>query len=391
MSLLLFGRLRGVRVIFISAWVAIVPLLQAAEPVDVSARLESVRAEHRLPCLAAVVIRGDQIVAQGVAGVRKAGDPTPATLNDRFHLGSDTKAMTATLIAGLIEEGKLSWTTTVGEVFGSRIPNMDAAWKPVTLAQLLTHRAGAPANLDAGGLWGRLWQRKGTPTRQRLELVEGVVTHPPAAPPGTTYIYSNAGFAIAGAMAEKVTGRAWEDLIQERLFRPLGITTAGFGAPGTPGRIDQPWGHTAAGKPVEPGPNADNPPAMGPAGSVNMTIGDWAKFVSLHLRADAANPHGHVMLLKPATFARLHQPAAGPGMSYACGWIVAQRAWARGPAPAATGLVYSHDGTNTMWYCTTWLAPEKDFALLVTCNQGGDSAAKACDEAVGRLIQQMAH
>lgn len=357
-------------------------------PADLSTLLESIRGQHQLPCLAAVVLKDGRIVAQGVAGVRKAGAPERATLGDRFHLGSDTKAMTATLVAGLVEEGKLSWETTVGEVFRDTVPNMDAAWKPVTLTQLLTHRAGAPANLDADGLWGRLWERKGTPTQQRLQLVKGVLVRPPAAQPGTTYIYSNAGFAIAGAMTEKVTGRPWEDLIQERLFQPLGITTAGFGAPGTPGKIDQPWGHTAAGKPVEPGPNADNPPAIGPAGTVHMTLGDWSKFIALHLRGTAANPHRQFALLQPETFARLHQPAAGPGEVYACGWIVTQRGWAKGSRPGDTGLVFTHAGSNTMWFCVTWLAPEKDFAVLIACNQGGDTASQACDQAAGTLIQQ---
>src|SRR6185369_3637125 len=141
----------------------------------------------------------------GACGVRKAGGTEAATMGDKFHLGSDTKAMTATLMAVLVEEGKLKWTTTVGEVFGDEVKGMDAGWKGVTLEQLLTHRAGAPGNLDAGGLWGRLGERKGTPTQQRMELLDGVVTRPPVNPPGTKFEYANAGYAIAGAMAEKVT------------------------------------------------------------------------------------------------------------------------------------------------------------------------------------------
>lgn len=362
-----------------------------AAPADLGTRLESIRGQHQIPCLAALVLEDGQIVAQGVAGVRKAGASEKATLDDRFHLGSDTKAMTATLVAGLVEEGKLSWDTTVGEVFRDTVPTMDAGWGPVTLAQLLTHRAGAPASLDADGLWGRLGERKGTPTQQRLQLVQGVLVQPPAATPGTTYIYSNAGFALAGAMAEKIAGRPWEDLIQDRLFRPLGITTAGFGAPGEKGQADQPWGHTAGGKPIEPGPNADNPPAVGPAGRVHMTLGDWAKFIALHLRADAANPRRQPDLLKPATFDFLHQPARGSGQPYACGWIVARRAWAKGNRPGDTGLVLTHAGSNTLWHCVAWLAPERSFAVLAACNQGGDPASRACDRAVEMLIQQALH
>ena len=246
---------------------------------DVSALLEPIRAKAKLPCLAAVVVKDGKVVGQGVCGVRKAGGTEAAEIGDLFHLGSDTKAMTATLMAVLVEEGKLKWGTTVGEIFGESVKGMDAGWKGVTLEQLLTHRGGAPGSLDAGGLWGRLWERKGTPTQQRIELVEGVVTRPPSSPPGTKFEYANAGYAIAGAMAEKVTGRAWEELMQEKVFRPLGITSAGFGAPGVAGKVDQPRGHGKDGKAMEPGVDADNPPAIGPGGSVHMTMGDWARFV----------------------------------------------------------------------------------------------------------------
>jgi CubicO group peptidase (beta-lactamase class C family) len=99
-----------------------------------------------------------------------------ATLDDRFHLGSDTKAMTATVVATLIEASRLDWSTTVGEVLGTSVQAMHPAWRPVRMDQLLTHRGGAPADLNANGLWSRLWQRQGTPSEQRMQLVRGVVT-----------------------------------------------------------------------------------------------------------------------------------------------------------------------------------------------------------------------
>src|SRR5438093_1398063 len=127
---------------------------------------------------------------------------------------------------------------------------------PVTLHQLLTKRGGAPGALEKDPLWLKLWQHKGTPTSARRLLLEGVTSKPPEAPPGTKFIYSNAGYSIAGYMAEKVTGKSWEDLMREKIFRPLGMTTAGFGAPGTRAKNDQPRGHQANGTPVEPGSTA---------------------------------------------------------------------------------------------------------------------------------------
>lgn len=357
------------------------------EPTDLSAALETIRRNRKVPCLAALALRGDRTVARGIAGVRSTRSPVLATLDDRFHLGSDTKAMTATVVATLIEAGRLDWSTTVGEVLADAVPTIHSAWRPVRIDQLLTHRGGAPADLDADGLWSRLWQRQGTPSDQRMQLVRGVVTRPPAVTPGTTYVYSNAGYAIAGAMIERITGRAWEDLMRDRLFVPLGITTGGFGAPGKAGVLDQPRGHDSSGNPVEPGPNADNPPAIGPAGTVHMTMGDWARFVVLHSRGDAANPARRPRLLKAESFDRLHRPAVGPGERYACGWGVTERPWAKGGGSADVGRTLTHAGSNTMWYCVVWIAPEKDFAVLIACNQGGDAAAGACDDAAGQAIQ----
>jgi CubicO group peptidase (beta-lactamase class C family) len=349
---------------------------------DLSSALEAVRAKHKLPALAGAAIRGGKVVALGATGTRKAGGDERVTTDDLFHLGSDTKAMTATLIAVLVERGTLKWETTIGEVFGDVVPAMNPAWKPVTVEQLLRNRGGAPAGLDKDGLWGKLWERRGSPTEQRMQLVEGVLANPPAAEPGSRFIYSNAGFAIAGAMAEKLTGKSWEDLMQAEVFKPLGITSAGFGPPGEPGKADQPWGHRGS-KPIDPGqPGADNPPAIGPAGTVHMSMHDWGRFIAAHVRGSPANPHRGPALLKPESYARLHTPDG----EYAMGWLTGARDWAKGEAPDARGLVLTHAGSNTMWFCVAWLAPERDLAVIAATNTAGRPAERGADEAIGVLL-----
>jgi CubicO group peptidase (beta-lactamase class C family) len=354
---------------------------------DLAPILEPIRARFRLPAMGAAVISSGRLTAIGATGVRKAGEATPVTIDDRWHLGSDTKAMTATLVAALVEEGKLSWDTRVGPFFAGEVRDLDPAWTDVTLEHLLCHRGGVPSNLDRDGLWGRLWDFKGTNRQSRMELVRGILRHAPLSPPGEKYLYSNAGYAIAGAMAEQVMDAPWEELMAMRLFAPLGITRFGFGAPGSPGRTDQPLGHTGANKPVEPGPGADNPPAIGPGGTAHMTLEDWAKFVEAHLAAD----RGEGPLLKPETWKKLHEPFPGRGEQYAFGWLVTRRPWAAATGPdgqKTPGTTYTHAGSNTMWYCIAWLAPERGFAVLVTCNQGGSEASRAADEACGALIRR---
>ena len=118
-------------------------------PVNVDAILQSIlgRGGERFG-MAAAVLRGERIIAQGVAGVRKRGTAERITLDDRFHLGSCGKAMTATLVAMLVEEGKLNWTTTLGELFADTVKPMHPAWEKVTMRQVLAHRSGLPFDPD---------------------------------------------------------------------------------------------------------------------------------------------------------------------------------------------------------------------------------------------------
>ncbi len=345
---------------------------------NIAPMLEEIRAKHQLPALAAAAVIDGQVVALGTTGTRKAGGPEKVTDADLWHIGSDTKSMTASLAAVLVEEGKIKWETTVAEIFPAYRSRMNDAWKAVTLEQLLTNRSGAPGEPPAE-LWQAAWKQTGSPTNQRMDFVRGLVERPPEAPPGTKYIYSNQGFAIAGAMLEKVAGKPFEKLMAERLFTPLGLKTAGFGAPGDARRVDQPWGHTGTGanlKPVPPGPAADNPPAIAPAGGVHLSIADFARYAGWHARSASKGK----ALLSATGFAKLHTPPSGA--DYAMGWIVGER-------PPAGGKVLSHSGSNTMWYAVVRVAPAKDAAFVVATNVAGKDAAQGCDEAVAALIQKL--
>ncbi|HUN81514.1 MAG TPA: serine hydrolase domain-containing protein [Phycisphaerae bacterium] len=348
-----------------------------AEPRRIDDLLKPIVEKQHVPGMVAALVEGDHVTAIGAAGVRKNGGEKAVTIDDQFHLGSDTKAMTATLIGMLVEEGKLSWTSTMSELFPDLADNMHPDWQKVTVEQLLTHQAGAPAHLETAPIWGKLWNFKGPLTKARRDVVEYVLSRPPEAQPGTKFIYSNAGYVMAGAIIEKITNKPWEDFIRERLFEPLGMKSAGFGAPGERKSESQPWGHSADGAAISPGPRADNPPAIGPAGTVHCNITDWAKFISLHLTGEK----GGSKLLKAETFKKLHTPVG----KYAMGWGVDKRDWA-----GKSGRVLHHAGSNTMWFAVVWIAPDENFAVLVMCNKADPAAQKACDQAVQALIHERA-
>lgn len=356
---------------FISALTLAAIRVSAAPPAtdDMPPAIESIREKYKLPALAAVVVKDGVICDRVAVGVRKWDDPTPITTNDEFHIGSDTKAMTATLAGMLIDEGKLNWDTTIADVFPELRGKMDSQYENVTVEQLLTMRGGVPGTPPVLA-WRQAWKQQGTPMEQRREFIEAVLRQPPAAPPGTQKIYSNQSYAIVGAMLEKITGTPWETLMTERLFKPLGMDSAGFGPPGTIGQVDQPWGHTRKSGMTLP-VQKDNPPAIAPAGAVHCSLDDLARYAIFQI-------HDRPPLLKPETLAKLQTPVGG---DYACGWICVKRSWAGGTA-------LSHSGSNGMWYLTIWLAPKKDFSVIVATNIGGNDAAQACDDAVGEMISK---
>jgi CubicO group peptidase (beta-lactamase class C family) len=347
---------------------------------DLAALLQPIRTAHGMPALGAAVLRDGQLVALGVDGIRRVGHPESVTVDDRWHLGSCTKAMTATLLARLCERELLGWGTTVADGLPQLAAAMHADAKGITLAQLLQHRAGLPPN-PGEPLWSELFRFDGTDTEARLEVARQLLAVAPAAVPGAKFVYSNSGYMLAGAIAERRTGAPWHELMQREVFAPLGITSAGFGMPGTADGTTQPWGHrggseSAAGRTATVAVFADNPPSLGPAGTVHMTLGDWAKFVALHL---GVLPAAGAPLLRPETLRALH--TAPPGADYALGWVVCARPWAKGP-------VLHHNGSNTMWFCVAWLDPAAQFAVLVTCNHGDGAAA--CDAVAAACIERFA-
>jgi len=336
------------------------------------------RKEKKLVGLAAMVMIDGQLEAVAADGERKHGSGVSLELGDRWHLGGITKSITATMIARLVESGQMQWSDTVGELFSKTsvsersVPeaSIHEDWKPVTIRQLLTHTAGAKANFS-------LQVRRKQPalgpecTQARREAVLHVIADPPTYPPGEKYVFSNVGYTIAGAMAEKVTGVSWEELVKREVFEPLKLTGAGFGPPTRPdqGPIDQaigqPRGHRTFlhGK-VAVGDKADNTSIMGPAGTIHMTLNDLCTYATEHLRGAL----GEGQLLSAKTYQLLHTPDLN---QYACGWMKQK------PRAESPYTVYLHNGSNTMWYALVVFIPETKMVVAVTSNDGDLTNAEA--------------
>jgi len=376
------------RRILLASAIASLPLVAAAQsspamtPLD--ADLVPYLSRYGLPALAAAVVKQGTVVAAGVAGVRRVGATIAATLQDRFHVGSDTKAMTALLAAILVEEGRLRWNTTVGEIYPELVAGMAAGAKDITLEQLLSHTSGIPGDKlehaplisfsvtdDAANLDG-----------MRLVLVRRLLPQPLSAPPGTRFEYSNLGYTLAGAMMERVTGRTWEELIVARLFDPLQLGSAGFGPQSSLGRVDAPLGHAPDkdGKLVAflAGPCGDNPPIIGPAGTVHMSVLDFARWAAWNATLGRIGP----ALVKPETVAKLQaevidmppKPDAPVGTPSSGGYGLG---WGTVTLPFAPEPFVFHGGSNNMNLAYILLQPPKQFGLVLMTNVGGPKANDA--------------
>ena len=339
---------------------------------EFSAKLEQVRKKYNLPALAAAVTLKGKIVAKGAVGIRKHGTKLPVTVNDKFHIGSCTKSMTATLAGMLVDQGKIKWNSTLKELF----PNLEIheGYQKSSLEQLLSHTAGFPNTENDAELWVKLIEnRKLSAEKQRDFLLKTMLKRKPFYDAGSKHVYSNCSVTFAGMMLEKVSGKSWEVLMQEMLAKPLKMETLGFGSPATFGKIDQPLGHFHNGYsivPVSSSINADNPPAIAPAGTVHCSIVDLAKYTAMYSQQAKR-------FLKPETFKKVKTVVKD---SYAQGWMVLERPWG--------GKVLYHNGTNTTFYTIMWVAPEKEFSVVVSANILNKEIAKAVDEVASMSIRK---
>ncbi len=318
---------------------------------------------EKLPGLIAAIIDAQGVVAIGSAGIRKAGSYEKLTVDDIIHIGSCTKAMTCLMLATLVADGTLTWETTLIQALPELKNIIHADYQHVTLWQLVTHRAGIAANAKD---W---WAHPNMEIKQRrLAILKENLEYESKVKPGK-YHYSNLGYMVAGCIAEKLTGSTWESLMKKRLFDPLGMTSAGFGPPGTPNQTDQPWGHVKSDGRWQP-KQFDNAEALGPAGRVHCTLEDWAKFISLQL------PGNKIHILDREHLDKMVDSSS----HYAGGWIIAQRQWAK-------GKTLSHSGSNTMWYATVWIAPKLNRAFIAATNSCDKNSFTICDKMIGKLIE----
>jgi D-alanyl-D-alanine carboxypeptidase len=225
------------------------------------------------PGAIAMIHRGGRATAHsaGVGVVRPARVWRPG---DHMRIASVAKAFSGAVTLSLVRSGDLELDDTIGE----QLPGQPAAWSQITLRQLLAHTSGLP---DFSGTDAFLkaftddLQRRFTP----LELLAYAAPEPLRFPPGTRYHYSNTDNIAAALMAEAATGRSYERLLRERVYRPLGLrdTSLPLGS-----RLPRPFAHGY--DPDPPGPVEDVSEAFSASGAwasggIVSTPADLTRFV----------------------------------------------------------------------------------------------------------------
>ncbi len=372
------------------------PALALEHTSSLNDELEQTRTAHGLPALAAAVVKQGEIVASGATGVRVYGRDVKVTINDRFHLGSDTKAMTATLAGMMIDEGKLQWTSTIGDVLGGDVPGLNRRLAALTLEQLLSHSSGIPSDtLEIAKLYYTPDTFHYDLPTLRLRTLKAWKTHAPSTPPGSAFHYANLGYLIAGAMVEKVAALSWEELITNRLYAPLKLSTAGLGPQASTGKFDAPVGHNVSDKgeitPMPWGPAADVPPVLGPAGVAHMSVLDFAAWAGWNAGRGKRGP----ALVKPETLAAIHRPRvktgklpnARPGTpqegEYALGWGLVKFEWSDTP-------LLTHNGSNSLNLAKILVDPNKDIGVVVMTNFPEHPAEAALNAVMETLYRRHA-
>jgi CubicO group peptidase (beta-lactamase class C family) len=316
---------------------------------SLSSIVDSVRLAYKMPAMgAAIVTLEGGIVAIGAAGGRRVTGGNAVTPDDLWHLGSNTKAMTALLAAVAVSQNRIQWTTTLPQVF-PELTSIRAEYRDVTLRDLLSHQSGLPGNTGGAGSGSGT-----TAAAQRASAVASVVQLPPGGPRGK-FAYNNVGYIVAGAMLDRVFGTSFEAAMTTHVFTPLGMTDAGFGPQAAVGSTTQPVAHRrlADGSwTVLEG--FDLPPMFNSAGTMHMSL---------------------------AAIAQQTTSAIIPTVStnsYGMGWDVFTRPW-------ANGKVLYHTGTNQGNGSLTYVAPLRNVAFLVTTN-GWEPTGQALEVLANRLI-----
>lgn len=333
---------------------------------------DSIRVKHEIPELAYAVVSADSVLTENVLGFHRADLQTTGTKarpSDYFHLGSNTKAITGFIAAYLVENKKITWSTKLVSLFPDWKKDMNPAYYEITLQDLMSHRARIKP-YTSGEEFQSLPKFAGSVAECRQQFVKYLVDHEPLEKNEEVYNYSNAGYSVAAVMLEKVSGKTWEELVDDMLAKKLKLSYK----LGWPNKTDpdQPFGHWIEDGKLTPlhGSTAYNLNLAEPAGDISMPLGDYVRFIQLNLQG----LKGKANVLKPETYHQLHF-----GLDkYAIGWLNVN----------GTGKNLSeHAGSAGTFYTYTLINKDKNLAYIIMANCATEPGLQGVFKLLEKLIR----
>jgi len=316
-----------------------------------------------VPGIAVGIVKNDSLIYAKGFGVRKLGDKAPVDANTLFAIGSISKSTVAIALGILVDEGKIKWDDPVTKY----LPDfqMDDPWvsREITIRDLLTHRSGLISE-SGGTIWyGSDYSR--ADVIRRLRYLKPVTSF------RYKYAYQNVMYLVAGEIIPAVTGQSWDDFIQERLFKPLGMSTSNTHLKDLDKYTNVSIPHAFVNGRQQPIAyrNYDN---VGPACSVNSTVVEMAQYVRLLLNGGVYKGR---RLYSPAVAFELFNPQMivpirdyGPGLellkpkffAYGFGWFLKEY---RGRK-----LVYHTGGLDGI-RAMVMMVPDEKLGIIVLTNQ----------------------
>ena len=299
-----------------------------------------------------VVENGRLIYAMGF-GTRNIETGEAVTEQTLFRLGSTTKMMTATAVASLAAEGKLAFTDPVGK----HIPGLDSAIAALTVNQILSHTSGLK---DEAVMNGR-HDDAALGEEIRRWRADWLFTKP-----GAIYSYANPGFWLAGFLAERVEGKPYADVMEERVFRPLGMAWTTL-RPTMAMTRTLSQGHEAVGQRIAVLRPAPDNAANWPAGSIFSNLVDLSRLATALMNEGRIDGKQAIPASAVAALTAPHTDIPGSKEKYGYGLEL---------DGAGNQPLWSHGGSRAGYGSFLAMLPSHHQAVIVLCNRTGESLPK---------------
>ena len=321
------------------------------QPDPIDTYVEAQMAKQHIPGLCLLVVKDGKTIKEKAYGVSNIETKRPTQLIDRFDMGSIGKTFTATMIMQLVNEKKLTLNQKVRDI----LPDFPEKWKSITVQHLISHQSGIPdyAFIPGIGLNDTYEKRAWTDQVYKTEL---------DFPSGRLFQYSNSNFVILGLILEKLTGKPYKQLAQERLFSPAGLSDTVFkdAGKGLPTKSSNGYFYID-GKLEDGGP-----------GGVSPTPSDGGEFTTVYDLQRWSNTIRSGKVLPQSLVKQMHTPSkveSGRKTGYGLGWMT---------ATVEGSPQITHGGNSVGFSGTLSTFPKQKIEVYMLCNLypvGGDSFA----------------